>query len=190
LGLRARARRHPRRARALRWPPAAQKPGATTYTKVPRADGRYVVARHPRRGDLIDEAWIRPATVARRRPLLIRFSGGPPVQGTSGYAEKVPAGYRIRAAWKARAGAYKATNLLPRPYPGAVTTALLTTKPEVLVWSKPDGTAKVLVPHGPNRAFTYGFSALAVERGSGDLAVASGSQVSLLGTTYRRVGRG
>jgi hypothetical protein len=60
----------------------------------------------------------------------------------------------------------------------------------VLVWSKPDGTAKVLVPHGPNRAFTCGFSALGVERGSGDLAVVSGSQVLLLGTTYRRVGRG
>jgi len=40
------------------------------------------------------------------------------------------------------------------------------------------------------RCLVLTFSALAVERGSGDLAVASGSQVSLLGTTYRRVGRG
>jgi hypothetical protein len=46
------------------------------------------------------------------------------------------------------------------------------------------------VPDGPNRAFTYGLAALDVERGSGDLATASRDRVSLLGTTYRRVGRG
>jgi hypothetical protein len=174
---------------ALRWTPAAQKPGATAYTKLPRADGWYA-ARRPQPGDLIDEAWIRPTTVGGRRVLLIRFVGSSPPQGTSGYAEKVPSSYRIPAAWQARAGAYKATNLLPRPYPGAVTTGLLTDNHGVLVWSKPDGTAKVLVPDGPNRAFTYGLSALGVERGSGDLASASGDRVTLLGTTYRRVGGG
>jgi CubicO group peptidase (beta-lactamase class C family) len=172
---------------ALRWTPGAQRPGAATYTKVARANGWYAAVR-PRAGDLFDEAWIRPATAGGRRLLLVRLAATPPAQGVTAAAERIPSSYRVPRAWRGRPGAYRASNLFPGPYPGAVDRAELALSHGVLVFSRSDGTAKVLVPDGPRRAFTFGFSTFAVQRGSGDLVTVDGKALSLLGTTFRRAG--
>ena len=44
-------------------------------------------------------------------------------------------------------------------------------------------------PAGPRRAFTFGFTSFQVERGAGDVFTPAGDTLTLLGTTYRKIGR-
>jgi hypothetical protein len=44
-------------------------------------------------------------------------------------------------------------------------------------------------PAGPRRAFTFGFTSFQVERGAGDVLTPAGDTLTLLGTTYRKIGR-
>ena len=138
-------------------------------------------------------AAIKPATVGGRHLLLIRLNGAPPASGVAAYAEKIPSTYRIPKAWKDRTGSYRATSILPGTYPGGESrVGRLTIDHEVLVWNTLAGGAwagKVVAPAGPRRAFTFGFTAFEVERGAGDVLTSAGNTLTLLGTTYRRVGR-
>jgi hypothetical protein len=98
----------------------------------PRADGWYA-ARSSAGTPFAAEA-IKPATVAGRHLLLARLHGG-----VGAIAEKISPAYRNRQAWRARAGAYRATDLLPGSYPGVVPrTARLAIDHGVLVWKLPD----------------------------------------------------
>jgi CubicO group peptidase (beta-lactamase class C family) len=175
----------------LRWTPASQAPGVASLTMLPRADGWYAAA-HPPANSPLATAWIRPATVAGRHLLLIRLNGKPPASGVAAYAEKIPSTYRIPTAWRDRTGSYRATSILPGTYPGLPRVGKLTIDHGVLVWNTLAGgawTGKVVAPAGPRRAFTFGFTAFYVERGAGDVLTPAGETLTLLGTTYRRVGR-
>lgn len=167
---------------ALRWTPSLAQfrpPGAATVSMRPRADGWYTPLR-PR-----GAVSIKPATVAGRRLLLARLSGA-----VYAIAEKIPAGYRIPPAWRARTGAYRAINVLPGTYPGLVArTARLTIRAGLLLWTTEGSTPSVLAPAGPRRAFTFGFFPGEVQRGAGEAVIPAGNTLTLLGVTYRRTAR-
>src|SRR5262249_23181088 len=100
-------------------------------------------------------------------------------------AERIPAGYRVPAAWKARTGTYRATNINPRAYPGlSPPEARLALDHGLLIWSNLG--SQVMVPDGSGRAFTFGISPFSALRGIGELLRARGNTLSTLGVTYRR----
>jgi CubicO group peptidase (beta-lactamase class C family) len=175
----------------LRWIPASHPPGVASVTMLPRADGWYAAVRPPADKPLT-ATWIKPATVAGRHLLLIRLNGAPPASGVSAAAERIPSTYRIPDAWKARTGSYRATSIVPHNYPGGVSrVGTLTIDHGALVWHTADGgaaTGRVVVPDGARRAFTFGFTSNQVERGAGDALTAAGNTLTVLGTTYRRIG--
>jgi len=169
--------------RGLRVTLTSQPPGVASLTMLPHADGWYAALRPPADNPLA-AAWIKPATVAGRLLMLTRLNGAPP-GSVSAAAEKIPSTYRIPTAWKDRTGRYRATNIIPGTYPGIDSpVGTLTIDHGVLVWA---GT--VVAPAGPRRAFTFGFNPFQVERGAGDVVTPAGNTLTILGTTYRRIGR-
>jgi hypothetical protein len=162
-------------------------PGITPVTLLPRADGWYVAA-HPSPGSPWARVWLKPATVTGRRLLLGNMLSPPGSEGVSAVAEEIPSTYSIPNAWRARTASYRATNIIPRTYPGLVSpTGTLMIDHGVLMWSTSAG-AKVVVPDGSQHAFTFGFLPLEVQRGAGDVLTAAGNTLTILGTTYRKVG--
>jgi hypothetical protein len=173
--------------RALRWTPASQPPGTPPFRVLPRADGWYTPVR-PRVASPEAAASIKPVTVAGLRLLLLRFNSQYPYSGVMAAAEKIPSTYRIPGAWKARVGRYRAINIIPGTYPGRPPRVFsLVIHDGLLLAGGSDG--KVLVPAGPRLAFTFGFAPLEVERGAGDALTAAGNTLTLLGITYRKIGR-
>jgi CubicO group peptidase (beta-lactamase class C family) len=176
----------------LRYISASHPPGLASQTLLPRADGWYAAA-HPPPGNPVAAAWIRPATVAGRHLMLSRLDGLGGASGVSAAAETIPFTYRIPKAWKERTGSYRAISIRPRTYPGGESrVGRLTIDHGVLVWHTIVGGApggKVVAPAGPRRAFTFGFTSFQAERGAGDVLTPAGDTLTLLGTTYRRLGR-
>ena len=120
---------------------------------------------------------IKPATVAGRHLLLARLHGG-----VGAIAEKISPAYRNRQAWRARAGAYRATDVLPGSYPGVVprtARSRLTTgcwcgsfpiAPRFSLRRPHDGHSRSDFPRSP------------FERGAGDVLTPAGSTLTLLAT--------
>jgi CubicO group peptidase (beta-lactamase class C family) len=179
--------------RGLRVAVTPEIPGATPVTLLPRADGWYVAA-HPSPDNPLTNVWLKPATVTGRHLLLLRAFGPPGLAGVSAAAEKIPSTYRIPNAWRARIGSYRATNIIPGTYPGLVPGAgTLMIDHGVLMWNTgtgPGGSGpKVLVFAGSQHAFTFGYNGLEIQRDAGDVLTAAGNTLTLLGTTFRKVGR-
>ena len=158
---------------------ASQRPDATSITLTPRADGWYT--------DSTGSLSIKPTTVARRRLLLGRTS-----DGVATIAQRIPPTYHVPAAWRHRIGNYRAVNILPNNYPGAVAhDATLTLDHGILIWHAAPGAARetsVLAPAGRRLAFTFGSAAFAVETDAGNSVVAGNNTLTILGVTYRRTG--
>jgi hypothetical protein len=109
-------------------------------------------------------------------------------EGVSALAEEIPSTYSIPNAWTARTASYRATNIIPRTYPGFVPpTATLMIDHGVLMWKTSAG-AKIVVPAGSQHAVTFGYNALQIQRDAGDVLTAAGNTLTILGTTYRRTG--
>jgi hypothetical protein len=166
---------------ALSWTPSAQQPGAAPVTMTLRSDGWFTEASGLRS--------IKVVTVAGRQLLLGRTSTG--VVGAVG--QRIPSNYRLPATWRARTGHYRAIDVHPRTYDGAVTrVASLTLHDGVLIWRATTPTASratsALIVAGPRLAFTYGPSLGAVYYGAGDGVVASNNTLRILGVTYRKTG--
>jgi CubicO group peptidase (beta-lactamase class C family) len=161
--------------------PASQRPDARSVTLTPRADGWYT--------EPSGAISIKPVTVARRRLLLGRTPDG----AVAAAAERIPSTYRVPAVWRHRTGNYRAVNIQPNTYPGAVAhEATLTLDHGILIWHAAPGVARetsVLAPAGPFLAFTFGFAAFAVETDAGDGVVAGKDTLTILGVTYRRTAR-
>lgn len=158
-------------------------PGFDPLKLLPRADGWY--AAQPSSNPM-SAYWVRPATVAGRHLMLLHLNHlvGPEPNGVVMiFGEKVPSGYRIPQAWRARLGSYRATNDVPSdistPRPGELRIVH-----GMLEWN---GT--VLTTEGPGLAFTYGLSS-ALGRGEGNALVASGKTLTFLGVHYRKVDSG
>jgi CubicO group peptidase (beta-lactamase class C family) len=160
-------------------------PGFSPVTVLPRADGWYVAKPSP---DPMSAYWIKPATVAGRRLMLLhlnKLSGTEPNGVVTIFGEKIPTGYRIPQVWRARLGRYRATNDVPGDV-NAPRTGELRIVHGVLEWN---GAA--LTTEGPGLAFTYGLSSIVLGRGEGDALVSSGKTMTILGVHYRKVeGRG
>jgi CubicO group peptidase (beta-lactamase class C family) len=159
---------------------AAQGPNARSFTLTPRADGWYT--------DASGALSIRSKTAEGRQLLLGRMADG----AVAAVAERIPSSYQVPAAWRARVGNYRAVNIHPNTYPGAVAhQATLTVDHGILIWHAAPGVARetsVLAPAGPRLAFTFGFAAFAVETNAGDGVVAGKNTLTFLGVTYRRTG--
>jgi hypothetical protein len=160
-------------------------PDATPLTLLPRANGWYAAPHPPAAGDPLATAWFKPATIAGRHLLLAHFDRalGPEPNGVvTTFAEKIPSSYRIPQAWRARAGKYRATNIIPDTEAALPRTVNLTIDHGVLVWND-----RVVAPAGPTRAFTLGLTPVLVARGAGDTLIASGNTLTSLGITYQKV---
>jgi CubicO group peptidase (beta-lactamase class C family) len=175
---------------ALLLSPLSAVPGLDTRAPVrllPRADG-WFAARQPSDHPL-GGIWFKPRTVAGRHLLMAHYStfSGPAANGAvAPFAQRLPAGYRIPAAWRARVGTYRATNIIPGSAPGAgfeqaPPVVRLTITHGVLEWN---GTIEQ--PSGPRLAFAYGMSP-SLARGTGDALVAAGDTLTRYGITYRRL---
>jgi CubicO group peptidase (beta-lactamase class C family) len=166
-------------------PPAALAATVKPVILLPRADGWYAAADQ-RSTDPLASAWIKPATVAGHRLLLAHSNGSALAPSPNGLVttlgEKIPADYRIPAAWRARVGSYRATDIVPGTAPALTAPASLAIVGGVL-----EVNGLVVEPAGPNLAFTYGFASGGVQRGAGDAVVAKGDTLKLLGMTYRLV---
>jgi CubicO group peptidase (beta-lactamase class C family) len=174
---------------ALSWTPAVQDPKAHSFTMTPRADGWYT-------SDAPGLPSIKFVTVVGRDLMLARAGGGAVSQIAAGAvgaaAERIPATYHLPAAWRSRLGSYRAINITPNAYPGAVAAeGSLGLFDGILVWHASPAIARatgVLVPASSDLAFTYGFSPFAVENDAGDEVAAGPNTLTILGVTYRRTG--
>jgi CubicO group peptidase (beta-lactamase class C family) len=167
----------------LRVTPTPRPAGVTPVTLLPRANGWYAAVRPPV-DDPMAAAWFKPATVAGRHLLLAHFDTlqGPEPNGVvTTFAEKVPFSYHIPQAWRTRTGRYRATNVIPGTPAPLTPSGRLTIEHGLLVWN-----GVVVAPTGPNLAFTFGFTSLLVQRGSGDSLTAAGNSLTILGVTYRK----
>jgi len=167
---------------ALVWTPGSQRPNAASYTMTPRADGWYsTTAQGP--------PSIRFVTVAGRQVLVARTTTG----SVGASAERLPRTYSVPAAWRNRTGSYRAVNIRPNTFPGAVApTGSLTLHDGILLWQATPGAVRgttVLVPAGPRLAFTFGFTPFAVQTDAGEGVAAAGRTLTVLGVTYRQTSR-
>jgi CubicO group peptidase (beta-lactamase class C family) len=166
---------------ALLWTPEAQKPNAAAAVMTPRADGWYTDAAASRS--------IKTVTVAGRQLSLGRTADG--AIGT--IAQRIPRSYPVSSSWRGRTGRYRALDVRPHTYPGAIARAgRLTIDDGVLLWRATTRTATrataVLVPAGRHLAFTFGPASFNVEAGAGDGVIAGAKTLSILGVTYRKTG--
>ena len=172
---------------ALSWTPASQTPDAASFTMTPRADGWYT-------DDTPGFPSIKFVTVAGRQLMLARATAGAVdaiAAGAVGVsAERIPRTYHVPAGWRDRTGSYRAVNMTPNTYPGAVApTGSLMLHDGILLWQATPSVTRgttVLIPAGPRLAFTLGFTPFAVETDAGDGVVAGENTLTVLGVTYRR----
>jgi CubicO group peptidase (beta-lactamase class C family) len=170
----------------LLWTQGAQNAGEQPTLMLPRADGWYTPT-----GRNAPDVSIRFETVGVRRLLLVRENGVWPNAGVAAAAERIPEGYRVGPAWRARMGQYEATNILANTYPGfSARHARLMVSHGVLIFQmRVPGVwiSRVLRPAGPRRAWTFGMVAYEGQRLAGNAMIPTGNQISLLGQAFRKI---
>lgn len=148
---------------------AAQSSDATPSTFSLRSDGWFCPV-----GESTD-ACYQPRVIEGQRTLVMRAPAG----WEALFAQAIPADYAIPAAWRKRVGTYETTGVSKGIHPDSDTTGMPHTLAIV------DGLLmlddRVLLPAGPNRAFTFGPKPGQVMREAGFAVEAKGRNLSYFG---------